>query len=37
MATRHTVIHWKKDVDQALAEARTRGKAVFLDFNAAPM
>jgi len=37
MATRHTVIHWKKDVDLALAEARAIGKAVLLDFNAAPM
>jgi len=37
MATRHTVIHWKKDVDAALAEARASGKAVLLDFNAAPM
>jgi len=30
-------ISWIKDVDQALAEAKARGKAVLVDFNAAPM
>lgn len=30
-------IHWQKDVDAALKEARTSGKPVLLDFSAAPM
>jgi hypothetical protein len=30
-------IAWRKDVDQALAEAKASGRALFLDFNAAPM
>jgi len=29
-------IEWKKDVDAALAEARTSGKPLLLDFTAAP-
>jgi hypothetical protein len=30
-------IQWKKDADAALAEARSTGKPVLLDFSAAPM
>ena len=30
-------ISWLKDVDAALAAARTQGKPVLLDFSAAPM
>ena len=30
-------IQWSKDVDAALAQARTEHKAVLIDFNAAPM
>ncbi len=30
-------IAWRKNVDQALAEAKTSGRALFLDFNAAPL
>jgi len=30
-------VQWTKDADAALAEAKTKGKAVFLDFSAAPM
>ena len=30
-------ISWLKDVDAALAEAKTQGKPVLLDFSAAPM
>ncbi len=30
-------ISWRKDVDAALAEAKTSGRAVLLDFNAAPL
>jgi len=30
-------IQWLKDVDAAFAEARSSGKAVLIDFNAAPM
>jgi hypothetical protein len=30
-------IQWKKDVDQALAEARSSGRPLLLDFNAAPL
>lgn len=29
-------VNWQKDVDAALAEARTSGKLVLLDFSAAP-
>jgi len=30
-------ITWRKNVDQALAEAKASGRALFLDFNAAPL
>lgn len=30
-------IEWKKDVDAALAEARTAKKPLLLDYSAAPM
>ena len=30
-------IEWKKDVDAALAEARSAKKPVLLDYSAAPM
>jgi hypothetical protein len=30
-------IQWREDVDAALAEARADGRAVLLDFNAAPL
>jgi hypothetical protein len=30
-------ISWRKDVDAALAEAKASGRALLLDFNAAPM
>jgi hypothetical protein len=30
-------IQWLKDVDAAFAEAKATGKAVLVDFNAAPM
>ena len=30
-------IHWLKDVDAALSEAKTARKPVLLDFSAAPM
>jgi hypothetical protein len=30
-------IQWRKDVDAALAEAKTAGRHVLLDFSAAPM
>ncbi len=30
-------ITWSNNVDQALAEAKARGRALFLDFNAAPL
>jgi hypothetical protein len=30
-------INWSHDPDAALAEARKRGRPVFLDFSAAPM
>lgn len=29
-------IAWKKDVDAALAEARSSGRPLLMDFNAAP-
>jgi len=32
-----TTISWNKDVDAALAEARTRNKPLLVDFSAAPM
>ncbi len=28
-------VQWKKDVDEALAEAKTTGKPLLLDFSAA--
>lgn len=30
-------IHWLKDADQALAEAKRAHKPLLLDFSAAPM
>jgi hypothetical protein len=30
-------IAWKKDVDNALAEAQSNNRSVLLDFNATPM
>ncbi len=30
-------LQWRTDLDAALAEARTSGKLVLLDFSAAPM
>jgi hypothetical protein len=30
-------ITWRKDVDQALNEARPQGRHLLLDFSAAPM
>jgi hypothetical protein len=30
-------IHWLKDVDAAMVEARTKHLPLLLDFNAAPM
>lgn len=30
-------IEWKKDVDDALAQAQSGNRSVLLDFNAAPM
>ena len=30
-------VEWRKDIDFALADARTRKKPVLLDFSAAPM
>jgi uncharacterized protein YyaL (SSP411 family) len=30
-------IEWSKDVDTALADAKTKGKPVLIDFSAAPM
>jgi hypothetical protein len=30
-------IEWTKDADAALAETKTKGKPVLLDFSAAPM
>jgi hypothetical protein len=37
MATTSGQITWKHDVDAALADAARNGKAVLLDFSAAPM
>jgi hypothetical protein len=33
----HMAIAWKKDVDEAMKEARASGRFLLLDFNAAPM
>jgi hypothetical protein len=30
-------IQWKRDVDSALAEARSSGRPLLMDFNAAPL
>ena len=30
-------ITWRKDIDKALNEARTKGRHMLLDFSAAPM
>jgi hypothetical protein len=30
-------IEWKKDVDVAVAQARTSNRPLLIDFNAAPM
>jgi hypothetical protein len=30
-------IAWRKEIDQALAEGKASGRALFLDFNAAPL
>jgi hypothetical protein len=30
-------IAWKKDVDAAFAEARSSGRHLLIDFNAAPL
>jgi hypothetical protein len=30
-------VQWKKDVDAALAEARSSGRHLLLDFNATPL
>ncbi len=30
-------VQWRKDVDAAIAEARSSGRQVLLDFNAAPL
>jgi hypothetical protein len=30
-------IAWRKDVDDALSDAKVRGRHVLLDFSAAPM
>jgi hypothetical protein len=30
-------VEWKRDVDSAFAEARSRGEHLLLDFNAAPL
>jgi hypothetical protein len=29
-------VQWRPDVDEALAEAKTNGKPLLLDFSAAP-
>lgn len=29
-------VHWKLDVDEALAQAKTENKPVLIDFSAAP-
>jgi hypothetical protein len=30
-------LNWRKDVDAAIAEARSTGRPLMLDFNAAPL
>jgi uncharacterized protein YyaL (SSP411 family) len=30
------LVNWKKDADAALAEAKSNGKPVLVDFSAAP-
>jgi hypothetical protein len=30
-------VQWNKDIDSALSQAGNQGKAVLLDFSAAPM
>jgi hypothetical protein len=30
-------VNWRKDVDEALAEAKRTGRPALLDFSAAPM
>ncbi len=30
-------ISWRRDVDRALAEARSAGRHLLIDFNAAPL
>jgi hypothetical protein len=30
-------IHWRRDIDKALDEARATGRHLLLDFSAAPM
>ncbi len=30
-------VSWRRDVDAALAEARSSGRHLLLDFNAAPL
>jgi hypothetical protein len=30
-------VQWRKDVDAALAEARSSGRPLLVDFNAAPL
>jgi hypothetical protein len=37
MKTARSEITWRHDFDGALAEAKRAGKAVLLDFSAAPM
>ncbi len=36
-ATTAETTQWREDVDQALAESKKAGKALLLDFTAAPM
>lgn len=37
MATTARVITWRRDFEQALADAAKSGRPVLLDFSAAPM
>jgi hypothetical protein len=37
MATAVETIQWSEDVDRALADSKTAGKPLILDFTAAPM
>ncbi len=37
MSETQTSIQWRKDVDQALQEAKRLSRPVLLDFSAAPM